>query len=110
VALGLARLAGALARRLPASAQVFLEQPDGRHLVLLDHLRVPLALGQRDAYREAIEALEKNWFAPLLAALRAGEIGMVTLHVPDSLGASFETIRGDLRRFWRRPRALEKYA
>jgi hypothetical protein len=49
-------------------------------------------------------------FAPLLAALRGGRVGMVTLHVPDSLGASFETVRGDLRRFWRRPRALEKYA
>ena len=35
---------------------------------------------------------------------------MVTVHVPDSLGASFETVRGDLRRFWRRPKAIEKYA
>jgi hypothetical protein len=34
---------------------------------------------------------------------------MVTLHVPEA-GASFETIRGDLRRFWRRARALESYA
>ena len=39
-----------------------------------------------------------------------GRVGMVTVHVPDSLGASFETVRGDLRRFWRRPKALEKYA
>jgi len=44
-------------------------------------------------------------------ALRAGRIGMVTVHVPDSPdGASFETIRGDLRRFWRRPKALGHYA
>ncbi len=83
---------------------------DGRHLLLLDALRAPLALGHSAEYRERIDTLEKNWFAPLLAALRRGRVGMVTLHVPDSLGASFETIRGDLRRFWRRPRALEKYA
>jgi len=34
---------------------------------------------------------------------------MVTVRVP-APGAHFETVRGDLRRFWRRPRALEKYA
>ena len=112
VALGLARLAGARPRRLPENAQAFLEESpqDGRHLLLLDALRAPLALGQSAQYRECIDTLEKNWFEPLLAALRRGRVGMVTLHVPDSLGASFETIRGDLRRFWRRPRALEKYA
>jgi len=41
--------------------------------------------------------------------LREGRVGMVSLHVPEA-GASFETIRGDLRRFWRRTRALESYA
>ena len=37
--------------------------------------------------------LEQRWFAPLLAALRAGRVGMVTLHVPDGAPeVSFETI------------------
>jgi hypothetical protein len=112
IALGLARLGGARARRLPENADALLGQspPESRQLVVLDSLRAPLALGQAGDYRSSIDALEENWFAPLLAALRRGSIGMVTLHVPDSLAASFETIRGDLRRFWRRPRALEKYA
>ena len=112
VALGLGRLSGARTRPLPEGAVAWLQDspPEGRHLVLLDALRAPLALGQSAAYTECIEALEKLWFGPLLAALRAGRVGMVTVHVPDSLGASFETIRGDLRRFWRRPRPLEKYA
>jgi hypothetical protein len=36
---------------------------------------------------------------------------MVTLHVPEGrAAASFETVRADLRRFWRRPRSLERYA
>jgi hypothetical protein len=109
---GLARLSGARGGPLPEGAEAWLQDapPDGRHLVLLDALRAPLALGQSAEYAECIDALEKRWFGPLLAALRAGRVGMVTVHVPDSLGASFETIRGDLRRFWRRPRALEKYA
>jgi hypothetical protein len=112
LALGLARLGGARQRPLPESGHAWLERSpeDGRHLVLLDVLRAPLALGNTGEYRECIDALEKNWFAPLLAALRTGHVGMVTVYVPDSLGAEFETIRGDLRRFWRRPKALEKYA
>jgi hypothetical protein len=96
LALGLARLASAAARALPANASAWLEQSpeDGCHLVILD---------------AAVEALEGDWFAPLAAALRAGRIGMLSLHVPDA-GLSFETVRGDLRRFWRRPKALESYA
>ena len=77
---------------------------------MLDALRAPLALGESGQCRECIERLERDWFAPLLEALRAARLGMLTLHVPESLGASFEVIRGDLRRFWRRPKALEKYA
>lgn len=111
VALGLARLAGARHRPLPPSAAAWLERApqDGRHLVVLDALRAPFALSQAEAWREALLGLERQWFAPLLDALRAGRLGMVTVHVPEA-GASFEIIRGDLRRFWRRPRALQHYA
>ncbi|HXM82540.1 MAG TPA: hypothetical protein VN929_11520 [Burkholderiales bacterium] len=104
LALGLARLAGARQRGLPASAEAWLDRlpEEGRHLVVLDALRTD---------PEKVEMLEREWFAPLLAALRAARIGMVTVHVPDaSDGASFETIRSDLRRFWRRPKAIEHYA
>ena len=103
IALGLARAAGIRHRPLPASAEAWLDRvpEDGRHLIVLDTLR----------YGGEPAALERDWFAPLLAALRTGRIGMVTLHVPDAAeGISFEAIRGDLRRFWRRPRSLEHYA
>jgi len=110
-ALGLAKLAG-LRHRLPGeSAVAWLERApeDGRHLVLLDGLRAAAALGDAEALARGLEALEARWFAPLLAALRAGRIGMVTVHVPDA-GLSAETARSDLRRFWRRPRPLAHYA
>lgn len=112
LARGLARVSGARHAMLPACASTLLERaPDeGRHLVVLDALRAPLALGESAQCREGIERLERDWFAPLLEALRAGRLGMLTLHVPESLGAAFELVRGDLRRFWRRPKALEKYA
>jgi hypothetical protein len=110
-ALGFAQLAGIRREALPPSAAAWLERlpEDGRHVAVLDALRAPLALGQQAEYEEAIEALERHWFAPLLARLRAGEIGMLTLRVPDA-GAGFEAVRGDLRRFWRRPRSIAHYA
>jgi hypothetical protein len=112
VVLGLAQLAAARHRPLPSSGQAWLERgpQEGRHLIVIDALRAPLALGHSAEYRECIAALEEHWFAPMLGALREERIGMITVHVPDALGASFETIRGDLRRFWRRPKALEHYA
>lgn len=113
LALGLARLAGARAAALPASADAWLERSpeDGRHLIVLDGLRAPLALAETAQYREALAVLERDWFAPLVSALRAARIGMLTVHVPDGAECmTYEAIRGDLRRFWRRPRRLHEYA
>jgi len=117
IATGLARLAKAGYRPLPASAGAWLERApeDGRYLMVLDALRAPAALDDIASYKENLNALEAAWFAPLLDALRAGRIGMITVHVPggkDTGGeaSSFETVRGDLRRFWRRAKALESYA
>jgi hypothetical protein len=110
--LGLARAAELRHRALAPGVRAWLERApeDGRHLVVLEGLRTPLALAEPAEVRAALEALEREWFAPLLEALRAGRVGMVTLHVPDAAGcASFEAIRGDLRRFWRRPKALVLY-
>ncbi len=107
LALGLARIASARGKALPATADAWLDRApeEGRHLVVLDALRAPLALGDAGACAERAQALDRAWLAPLISALRSGRLGMVTLHVPDP-GVSVETIRGDLRRFWRRSRAL----
>jgi hypothetical protein len=113
LAMGLAQLARTRYRSVPSGAAQWLQSgpQDGRHLLVLDALRAPAMLLDVDKYHAALAALEENWFAPLLAALRAGRIGMVTLHVPDGAEAvSFETIRGDLRRFWRMAKPIEHYA
>ncbi len=97
VALGLARVAGIGHRVPPRTGSSWLASAtpqDGQHLVVLD---------------SAAAALEADWFAPLLEALRSGRVGMLTIQVPDA-GLSFETTRPDLRRFWRRPRALASHA
>lgn len=106
---GLSRLCGARGLPLPTSADSWLARAaeDGRHLVVLDDLRVPNALRDVEAYLAGLQALEVRWFAPLLEALRTQRIGMLTLLAPDATEAlSIETVRADLRRFWRRPRAL----
>jgi hypothetical protein len=96
LALGLARIAGVGQRALHRTASAWLaDMPeDGRHLVILD---------------AAPEALEADWFAPLHEALKSGRIGLLSVQVPDA-GLTFEIARSDLRRFWRRPRALASHA
>jgi hypothetical protein len=110
VALGLARLAGIRHRAPGAGAGEWLGRApeDGRHLLVLDGLRGAQALGDVDGLARRLQALEEMWFAPLLAALKSGRIGMLTLHVPEA-GAAFEAARNDLRHFWRRSRPLASY-
>src|SRR5205814_619298 len=70
VALGLARAAGIRHRPLAGSAAGWLERmpEDGRHLIVLDALRVPLALGAGAEYQAGVAAIEREWATPLLAA------------------------------------------
>lgn len=111
LARGLARAASTRGRTgLPGAAWLERSPEEGRHLVLLDALRGPAALADAGGFAGALQALEAEWFAPVLGALRAGRIGMVTLRVPDAREAlAVETVRGDLRRLWRRPRSLEAW-
>ena len=109
LALGFAQAAGLRHRTLPLGAEALLARlpGEGRQLIVLDALRMPVALGDFDAWRARVLELEARWFAPLVAALKAGRAGMVTVLVPDgSELRAFESTRNDLRHFWRRPKPL----
>jgi hypothetical protein len=110
LAAGFAQLAGMRRRALPASATEWLERAplEGRHLLVLDSLRSVVALSGTEEHAARLAALEARWCGPLLEALRSDRVGMVTVHAPDS-GRSYETVRGDLRRFWRCARPLAAY-
>ncbi len=111
-ALGLAQAARIAARKLPADAAELLSASasEGVNLIVLDGLRSAAQYGDAHAWREALARLERDWFAPLFEALRQERIGMLSLHALGPDGAlSVETTRGDLRRFWRRPRPLAHY-
>jgi len=106
LARGLALAAGIPALALPADGGSALAAlgDEGRALVVLD---VP-----REAQpRGSSAALERDWFLPLLAALKSGRIGMLTLHLcgADTL-LEVEIVRSDLRYFWRLRRPLSAYA
>src|SRR5712664_784628 len=103
---GLALAAGIPARALPKDAGSMLAElgDEGVALVVLDAPR-----GAQ--LREHRTALERDWFGPFLAALRSGRIGMLTLHLSgENRLLQVETVRSDLRYFWRRGKALSAYA
>ena len=107
LARGLALAAGIPARALPRNAGVMLAAAadEGVALVVLDPPRS--ATGHS---RERRAALEHDWFGPLLAALQSGRIGILTLSLlgADSL-LEIETVRSDLRYFWRLKKPLANY-
>jgi len=112
LARGLARAAGIPTRALPANGAVWLNSAprEGVVLVVLDALREPASYADAQAFHQSRMHLERDWFAPVLGALGAGRIGMVTLHLcgPAAL-LEVEVVRSDLRHFWRRRKPLATY-
>jgi len=112
-AAGLAQAARIAAHKLPADAAELLRAGAGTgvNLILLDRLRVAAQYGDAYGWREAMAQLERDWFAPLLDALRQERIGMLSLHALGPAGLrSVELTHGDLRRFWRRVKPLAEHA
>ena len=83
----------------------------GAHLVVLESLVAPSLLDDDAAWREALEALEKDWFAPLAAALRGGRLASIELVAPTRLGLlRWQLSPADRWRLWRRARSLSELA
>jgi len=106
LARGLALAAGIPAHALPKDADSVLAAlgDEGRVLAVLDAPR-------ETQLRERRTALERDWFVPLLAALKSGRIGMLTLQLAgENRLLQVETVRSDLRYFWRLRKPLSAYA
>jgi len=71
-------------------------------LLLLESCRVAAAYGNFDHWQRAVACLEKHWFAPLLAALKAGRLDRLELWPLN--GKRYRLERRQLRYFWRRIR------
>ncbi len=108
---GLARHAGIAVRALPASATRWVSSvaSQGIHVCLQDGLLAAARQGDSTRWLDTLARLECDWFAPLHEALDSGRIGMLTVALGSTRTlATVETVRQDLRRFWRRPKPLER--
>ncbi|ONQ43597.1 regulator, partial [Burkholderia cenocepacia] len=79
---------------------------DGATLVELPALTTPFIEQDWARWHDRLAALERDWFAPALAALQNGELAAVDVTLcGDTSSVTLHATRGDLRKFWRR-RAL----
>lgn len=111
LATGLAMSSRIAAHSLPATGSQILASLRGNiPLVVLANLPAT-AYGDLNGWREALLDTERDWLAPLLAALKNTALESLTLH---GLGVEFgyrtELRRNDSLRFWRRKRPLAAYA
>lgn len=76
--------------------------------VLLQLDTVEAAAQFRDAWgwREGLQQLERDWFAPLLAAMQQRRVQQLTIRCHGDAGFNLNLRPGDLWRFWKRPRQL----
>ncbi len=96
---GLARAAG-LEPAAPDVAAALKEDT----LVVLDALLKPSQRFDLESWRDALGALERNWFAPLADALRAGRLHTLKLSAPGDRGSLELVVRASDRwKFWRKP-------
>lgn len=104
LARGLALAHGDAIAPLPPSAEDWLQNGITEvPCVIVQH---PLEL---EEWQPALQRMERDWFAPLLAMLRAGKLARLTLHLAGESVNSFSVTRSDLYKFWRRARSLEDY-
>jgi hypothetical protein len=80
-------------------------------LAVLDALEPPARTGDAIVWRDELARFEAAWLAPALDALRAGRLDALRLIAPgDQAIAELQVRRGDLWKFWRKPRPVADLA
>ncbi|WP_025917342.1 hypothetical protein [Herminiimonas sp. CN] len=103
-AFNLPRWMGALGQSRGLTAAQLIAAAPEQGLLVLDALLEAALAGDWGRWLEQMQELESNWFAPLLAALKAGEIGSIALILSHNKELrSCRTSRMALRQFWRQP-------
>jgi hypothetical protein len=108
LAVGLARLSNTPCSALSATGGEWLAEVEeaGAHFLVLDDVT---AATPRDPESRAarIAALDETWIAPLLGALKRGQVSSLTIYAGD--GRGFRVTRRALGRWWCRPKPLRAY-
>jgi len=106
LARGLARHAAIPVAGIPATVgELLAASAEGRTLLVDERLEWPMHYGDIEAWLDGLQALEADWFVPLLAALHGGALASLEIHPCN--GRVFHVTRGNLWRFWKRVRAFE---
>lgn len=104
--MGLAAAADVPRRDLPADAGELLTLlVPGVNLVVSDALHWPAQYADVEHWLRGLQQLEQGWFAPLLDALRRGDVA--SLRIFPCNGRSHVTSRVQQRHFWKRNRPFE---
>lgn len=108
LARGLARCTQCAVSRVPEHAGEWLAgmEPHEQALVVLDQAWWPWLDEDMWAWEQALLQLERQWFSPLLQALRERQLQRLIIH---SGGYSYHLERGQLKHFWRRTRSIKHY-
>ena len=86
------------------AASALLAAPGGRALLLLDSLQEPGLNSEWGLWLAQMEILERDWFAPLLQALRNKQLRSLSLLLSGQERLlEVTTTATSLRKFWRRP-------
>ncbi len=106
---GISAWAGISRLALPGSAG---ELPrSGRTLLFEEELLLPAQEMDALAWRNSLARIERDWLAPLAAALASGGIESLRLSaLGEEAGFELRVGRRDLMKFWRRPVALHRLA
>ena len=92
---------------LPGNADALTGSDDA--LILLETLRGAAQYGDVIGWREGMQQLESDWFAPLLAQLKSGRIKTLQLVVPGAAQTShWQITRSALLKLWRRGSLAEQ--
>jgi hypothetical protein len=104
--MGLAQQAGIARADVPVDVGELLAQmDDGLSLLVNDVLDGPTRYGDIGSWVDALQQLEQHWFAPLLAAIRDGEVAALEIYPCN--GHRYMTNKRQQRRFWKRSRPFE---
>jgi hypothetical protein len=108
---GDSELAAAFARSAGIAGEGWDAPGEGDALVVWEGPRRALQYGDIDLWRDALRQFESRHAAPLLSALRAGQLGRITLDALQK-GAVYRYVltRNAARKFWLRPKSLARHA
>jgi hypothetical protein len=104
--MGLAQQAGISRVDVPVDVDALLAQTDdGLSLLVNDVLDGPSRYGDIGSWVDALQQLEQHWFAPLLAAIKDGEVAALEIYPCN--GYRYMTSKRQQRRFWKRNHPFE---